>query len=187
MSRSGLNDYDDDYDPLAIGRWQAAVNSSLRGKRGQAFLRELLAALDAMPDKRLIANAATKDGCMCTLAVVAAKRGHDLQELDSDMEMWEWDRIAAQLGISQAMAREVMWQNDEHTAEFEWIDRPEGPPTPEEWAEFERSHRYHLPDSIRRPVLDHGERRWKFMRNWVAKQIQAPAIQAPGAAQEAKP
>lgn len=174
MSRSGYTD-DYDQDPLAAGRWRAAVKSSLNGKRGQDFLRELLAALDAMPDKRLIANAATKDGCMCTLAVVAAKRGHDLQELDADMESWEWDRIADQLGISQAMAREVMYLNDEMTDYFEWIDRPEGPPTPKEWEDFLRSRSYRLSDSIRVPILDHEERRWRYMRDWVAKHIREPA------------
>lgn len=52
MSRSGYTDDDDD--PLATGRWRAQVRSAIRGKRGQAFLRELIAALDAMPEKALI-------------------------------------------------------------------------------------------------------------------------------------
>jgi hypothetical protein len=45
MSRSG---YSDDLDPLALGRWRGRVASAMRGKRGQAFLREMLAAMDAM-------------------------------------------------------------------------------------------------------------------------------------------
>ena len=161
MSRSGYNDDDSD-DPLTVGRWTAAVNASLRGKRGQAFLRELLDELDAMPDKRLIANAATKDGCMCTLAVVAAKRGHDLQKLDYDMEMWEWDRIADQLGISQAMAREVMYINDEHTDERGWV-RLDGPPDP--WGGEPEAYL---------PLPNVEERRWRYMRDWVAKQLIEP-------------
>ena len=54
MSRSGY-DYDCD-DPLAYGRWRAHVASATRGKRGQRLLRDMLAALDAMADKRLVAH-----------------------------------------------------------------------------------------------------------------------------------
>lgn len=160
MNRSGFSDECDD--PLAAGRWTAAVNSSLRGKRGQAFLRELLAALDAMPDKRLIANAAAKDGCMCTLAVVAAKRGQDLEQLDAYMQGWDWDCLAESLGISEALAREVMYLNDEGVSEMDWV-RLDGPPdlwgrTPEVYTQ--------IPDA--------AERRWRYMRDWVAKQLKEP-------------
>lgn len=47
MSRSG---YNDDCDGWALIRWRGAVNSAINGKRGQAFLRELVAALDAAYD-----------------------------------------------------------------------------------------------------------------------------------------
>lgn len=43
MSRSG---YSDDCDHIEL--WRAAVDAAVSGKRGQAFLRELLGALDAM-------------------------------------------------------------------------------------------------------------------------------------------
>lgn len=54
MSRSGY--CDDCDDPLALGRWRAQVKSATRGKRGQKLLRDMLAALDAMPEKRLITH-----------------------------------------------------------------------------------------------------------------------------------
>ena len=55
MSRCG---YSEDFDdPLELGRWRGQVESALRGKRGQRFLRELIAALDALPQKRLVENA----------------------------------------------------------------------------------------------------------------------------------
>lgn len=164
MNRSGFSDECDD--PLAEGRWTAAVNSSLRGKRGQAFLRELLAALDAMPDKRLIANSAAKDGCMCTLAVVAAQRGHDLQKLDSDMAMWEWGRIAEQLGISQAMAREVMYLNDKGVSEMGWV--PVAGPT-DQWGRE---------PEVYTELAGAAERRWQYMRGWVAQQLKQPGSPA---------
>ena len=53
MSRSG---YSDDCSGRELNLWRGAVESAIRGKRGQAFLREMLVALDAMPEKRLIAG-----------------------------------------------------------------------------------------------------------------------------------
>lgn len=52
MSRAGY--CDDLDDPLEHGRWRAQVRSATRGKRGQKLLRDLLDALDAMPEKRLV-------------------------------------------------------------------------------------------------------------------------------------
>lgn len=54
MSRAGYSDDIDD--PLELGHWRAQVASATRGKRGQKLLRDLLVALDAMPEKRLIAE-----------------------------------------------------------------------------------------------------------------------------------
>lgn len=54
MSRAGY--CDDLDDPLEHGRWRAQVRSATRGKRGQKLLRDLLAALDAMPEKRLVGD-----------------------------------------------------------------------------------------------------------------------------------
>lgn len=61
MSRSGYGD-GDDFDPLAVGRWRAQVRSATRGKRGQAFLKGILEALDAMPEKRLVRSVLVNDG-----------------------------------------------------------------------------------------------------------------------------
>lgn len=54
MSRSWY--CDDNDDPLALGRWRAQVRSATRGKRGQRLLRDMLDALDAMPEKRLVSG-----------------------------------------------------------------------------------------------------------------------------------
>ena len=53
MSRSGYHDGIDQWDLI---RWRGAVASAIRGKRGQAFLREMLDALDALPEPKLIAH-----------------------------------------------------------------------------------------------------------------------------------
>jgi len=54
MSRSGYSD--DCEDNWSWICWRGAVKSAIRGKRGQAFLRETLAALDALPERKLIAK-----------------------------------------------------------------------------------------------------------------------------------
>lgn len=107
MSRSG---YSDDCDGWALIRWRGAVNAGIKGMRGQAFLRELLAALDAMPTKTLIADSFKQaDGEFCTLGVLGAARGIDLAPLeDADREM-----VASAFDISEALAAEIMFENDD--------------------------------------------------------------------------
>lgn len=56
MSRSGYNDYDDDCDQWDSIRYGGMLASAIRGRRGQAFLRDVAEAMDAMPEKRLIAQ-----------------------------------------------------------------------------------------------------------------------------------
>lgn len=118
MSRSG---YSDDWggNEWQYIRWRGAVTSALRGKRGQAFLRELLAALDALPEPRLVASAMERDGDYCALGSVARARGEMLVLPDPDYE-WGYDRegrrtIAEHFGIASAMAAEIMYENDEGT------------------------------------------------------------------------
>lgn len=48
MSRS---EYSENLDSWSLIRWRGQVVSAIRGKRGQAFLRELVDALEAMPEK----------------------------------------------------------------------------------------------------------------------------------------
>lgn len=108
MSRSGYTDCDDD--PLAIGRWRAQVASAIRGKRGQAFLRELVVALDAMPEKTLIANdLVTAEGDVCAIGAVCQARGLDVSKVDCD---WPED-VAGAVGIAHQMVSEIEWENDE--------------------------------------------------------------------------
>jgi len=108
MSRSG---YVDDYeDPGALNRWRANVERTLRGKRGQTFLRDLAASLDAMPVKELISGELVEsDGSMCAIGTVAASRGIDLNTLDPS----DWDAVAGAFRISSVMAREIVYENDE--------------------------------------------------------------------------
>jgi hypothetical protein len=154
MSRSGYTDDCDD--DLAAGRYIAALKSAKNGKRGQAFFRELLAALDAMPEKALIANELEADGEFCALGVLGHARGIDMSQLDPE----DPDTIAKVFGIATSLAREVVYHNDEHFEDHEWIEVA-GPPR-QPW---QRAVEVYMP----KPKA--AERRWRYMRDWVAKQI----------------
>ena len=108
MSRSGYSDeVDDDW---ALIRWRGAVKSALNGKRGQAALRELLAAMDAMPVKELIDNElVSESGQFCTLGVLGAARGLDIAKFDPE----DYHQLAEAFGLSRAMVQEIEFQNDE--------------------------------------------------------------------------
>lgn len=102
--------------------WRGAVKSALSGKRGQSFLVELRDALDAMPDKRLIADSLQAEGEFCTIGVLGAKRGVDMAALDPD----DREAVGEAFGISPAMASEIVFMNDEgswqtETPEQRWV------------------------------------------------------------------
>lgn len=113
MSRHDYAD-DGDLDDLALGRWRGAVRSAIRGKRGQAFLREMIDALDAMPEKRLIDSALiTEDGEVCAMGCVLKKRGVDVAGVDPE----ESEVVAEITGLAEAMVREIAYEND---SDFNW-------------------------------------------------------------------
>jgi hypothetical protein len=120
MSRSGYSDDMDDY--LAFGRWRAQVRSATRGKRGQAFLKELATAMDAMPDKVLIANELiSAEGDCCTIGVVCKARGLDVRKVDVDSP----EDVGALVGIAKQLAAEIEYENDEgwynETPQERWV------------------------------------------------------------------
>ena len=73
MSRSGYDDGCCDDSNWNLIRWRGAVNSAIRGKRGQSLLREMREAMDAMPDKRLVAEQLVCEDGVCALGTVAVK------------------------------------------------------------------------------------------------------------------
>lgn len=159
MSRSGY--CDDIDDPLAFGRWRAAVNSAFRGKRGQRLLRDALDALDAMPDKRLVAKRLVVDGwqppwggdnvvvggddladdrglplpmgSVCLLGAVAQQRKLSVSDVDPD----DYATVAARFDIAEAMSREIVYMNDEGSSRY----------------------------------METPEQRWQRMRAWVASRL----------------
>lgn len=62
------------------------MECSLRGKKGQAVLKELEAALVALPEKRLIEGALYLDGQVCALGALMLKRETDKRK--SGLEPW---------------------------------------------------------------------------------------------------
>ena len=110
MSRSGYIDDLGDDDPLALGRWRGRVQSAIRGKRGQEFLKEMLAALDLLPEKALIARELqTYDGGVCALGAWAASKGINMMEVDPE----DYDSVANLTPIATCMVQEIVYINDE--------------------------------------------------------------------------
>jgi hypothetical protein len=121
MSRSG---YSDDLDDLELGRWRAQVNSAIRGRRGQSFFRNLVAALDALPEQRLVSSVLQDpDGEVCALGAALKHVGKECP-ISEDEDDFDSDWTAAQLDIATQLVQETAWQNDEggwsETAEKRW-------------------------------------------------------------------
>lgn len=107
MSRS---EYSDDWDDQwATIMYRGAVASATKGARGQALFRDLLDALDKLPERKLIADELEAHGAVCALGAVGRARGIDMKNLDPE----DAERVAATFGIAPALAREIVYMNDE--------------------------------------------------------------------------
>lgn len=107
MSRSG---YSDDCWGWDLIQWRGRVTSAIRGKRGQAFLQEMLEAMAALPERKLIADELeTEDGSVCAIGAVGKARGIDMSNIDVE----DRGRVAKTFGIAEALAAEIVYMNDE--------------------------------------------------------------------------
>lgn len=118
MSRSG---YSDDIDNWSMIKWRGQVASAIRGKRGQTFLKDLIAALDAMPEKKLIAHELQNpNGEVCALGALGVARGIDMKNIDPE----DYDVVAEKFDIAHQLAQEIVYENDEtctnQTPEERW-------------------------------------------------------------------
>lgn len=113
MSRAGYTDDNDSDYPMAL--WRGAVQSAIRGKRGQAFLKEMLAAFDALPQKRLIAHELIANGEACAIGTVGLARGIDMSKLNPEA----YNAIAKIFGISAALVREIEYENDDEDGYYQ--------------------------------------------------------------------
>lgn len=145
MSRSG---YSDDCENVAM--WRGMVASATRGKRGQAFFRALLAALDAMPQKRLITEALqAEDDEVCAIGALGKARGIDMSKIDPECP----EQVAPAFNIAECLAQEVVYMNDERF-DYRW-DR-----------------------QTNKRIEYTPEERWEHMRKWVAEQIRVTPEEA---------
>lgn len=120
MSRSG---YSDDWgDQWGLIRYRGAVKSAIRGARGQAFLKEMVAALDAMPIKRLIADVLEGSDrvslshwgeveieSVCAIGALGRARGVAMDSIDPH----DPPQVSGAFNIAEALAREIVFENDE--------------------------------------------------------------------------
>jgi hypothetical protein len=118
MSRSG---YSEECENLEL--YRGAVNQAIHGKRGQAFLREMAAAMDAMPEKKLIESELINPftGGVCAIGSVFKARGTDVSKIDAE----EPDEVAKAAGIARCMAAEIAFVNDEEGRYYSRNETPE--------------------------------------------------------------
>lgn len=112
MSRHGMVDDwepDDSSDQWRQICFRGSIKKAIKGKRGQAFLRELIAALDAMPVKKLIAEELEHEGEYCAMGCVGKARGIDMSNLDP----YDVEKMSKIFGIAPNMIREIEFINDE--------------------------------------------------------------------------
>jgi hypothetical protein len=120
MSRSNYSYEVDDQRQAIMCR--GSVVSALRGARGQKLLKDIVVALDALPEPKLIAEELEADSCFCALGAVANLRGVDFSKLN---EHYAPHHLSKPLNIADALAAEVMYMNDEagmynETPESRW-------------------------------------------------------------------
>jgi hypothetical protein len=119
MSRSGYVycEPESTGDFLRMHGYRQAVRNAINGKRGQAFFKELIEALDAMPIKELIemhddeTGDAVADGCnVCALGAIGLKRGFDVIALSDTSDVYDF---LNNLDIADALRTETVFMNDE--------------------------------------------------------------------------
>lgn len=114
MSRHWTGESDD---PLDWGRYTAALRSSIRGRRGQRLLRDLIDGLEALPEPELDCHelASHGTGCVCAFRAVALHRGESFDDL-ADAETLEPSELAERYDVSSTLANEIVQLNDEIVA-----------------------------------------------------------------------
>lgn len=131
MSRSGYSEdgWGDEYASLRAGAWRANLRRMYRGQKARKFLTELRDALDALPERRLVANAFETEGAFCALGTVAKSRGVPMPEWDAEDD-YDYGEGASEdagvaLHISKTLAAEIMHVNDDssgdETPEQRWL------------------------------------------------------------------
>lgn len=107
MSRSG---YTDCLESQELNLYRGRVARTIKGKNSQAFLREMARAMDAMPEKVLVADELiTDEGDCCAIGTVLKARSVDVSHVDPDCP----EQVAEVAGISRTLSAEIEYENDE--------------------------------------------------------------------------
>ncbi len=162
MSRHGYTEYDgDENTDLAMGRWRAQVASAMRGRRGQKFFVDLIAALDALPEPKLVAgHLETTEGEVCALGALGRYRQVKLpdpenpEETDPEDEA-DWDWLGDAFNIAPQLAQETMYVNDEHAPRVTTSDG---------YVALGR-------DYVHGPLEHPDITRWKAVRRWAVRRL----------------
>ena len=164
MSRSG---YSEDCDGWALIRWRGAVESAIRGKRGQAMLRDLVDALDALPVHRLAAGSLmTADGDYCALGALGLARCVDMAPLAPENRQ----AVAQAFGVAEALAAEIMYLNDEGVEDEQRPFNFEVCGPMRKWEGHTQLRWETNPDA--------GRIRWWQMRAWAVANLKPPNVGA---------
>lgn len=109
--------WDDDFDPQEEGLLQGWLKSAIQGRRGQQFLADLVAALDALPAPELISGALedSETGCCCAFGAVRRHRGAERVPIGFDPEEEDVtpDYLAGPFNVSKTLAWAVVEENED--------------------------------------------------------------------------
>lgn len=117
--------YDEDFQNQAA-LYQANTRRALKGRKGQAFLKEMEEALVALPMKKLIEGRICEAGQVCAMGAFALKRRRDagadikaaLDWLEAE-DPGEGDATETALfskkhfGVMECLSFEMAWVNDD--------------------------------------------------------------------------
>lgn len=109
MSRFEYDDYEPDGPAITYEMWEYNLNRSIKSGNGQALLRTLRSALEALPSKRLIQSRLAKDGEVCA---VGAFRAAQLAR-DNEISMPEAIAKLEDIEVAQMRKRDPGWHEDE--------------------------------------------------------------------------
>jgi hypothetical protein len=179
MSRVSYSE-DEDY-PGQFGIWNANVMRSVGGLKGQAVMREMEAALLALPDKRLVAHAVACDGDVCAVGAFLALKKARAEQLSmaeaidaleaecggaDDQAYDETDQRGIEAGMPRLVAWKLVALNDIEIDEWKYVHGVQGPLTRER-AEY--GYRDYRGMTIQVPVT--AEERYTRVLAWVREQI----------------
>jgi hypothetical protein len=117
-SKAMRSGYSDDLDYTDLILYRGRVANATRGKRGQRLLRELLAALDAMPEKRLIRGKFVAPDGVCLLGAGAQRIGVTITDIpdidpDEDDDTEHHSILAERFDVAKCLIAEIEFVNDE--------------------------------------------------------------------------